>query len=215
MSDATRDNPPPPAATGHRALVEDWPAWVLVALPLLLTPVNYLIEAFDLSSNAVETAVAIGVFVSLRNADKKALLAAGYTRVPSAWWVLLFPGYLWQRASILGDSKRHFWLAIVAFPLTTGLVMVLDPSIRHRFAGQLNCSDVADDVKDLFNGMDLAKAPNPKARSVRQIEETGYDGSVRSCKGVAVLESLGQRNLTFTLSPENGETIIRLRVPPR
>jgi hypothetical protein len=186
----------------------------MVALPLLLTPVNYLIDSLNLSSNSLATVVAIGAFVSLRNADKKAILDAGYSRVPSAWWVLIFPGYLWQRASILGDSKRQFWLAVLAFPLTVGLTMVLDPSIRHRFAGQLTCSDVADDVKDLFNGMDLAKAPNPKARVVHQIEETGYDGSVRSCKGVAMLDGIGSRNLTFTLSPENGQTIIRLRVPP-
>jgi hypothetical protein len=212
MSGTTNDDVISPNTTGNRGLVDDWPAWVLVALPLLLTPVNYVIDGLNLSSNSLSTVVAVGAFVSLRNADKKAILAAGYSRVPSAYWVLLFPGYLWQRASILGDGKRHFWLAVLAFPLTTGLIMVLDPSIRHRFAGQLTCSDVADDVKDLFNGMDLAKAPNPQARAVHQIEETGYDGSVRSCKGVAMLDGIGSRNLTYTLGPENGQTIIRLRV---
>ncbi len=214
MSDETNEPVVSSDTTGNRAFVDDWPAWMLVALSLILTPVNYLIEALSLSTNSLSTVIAVGAFVSLRNADKKAILAAGYSRVPSAWWVLLFPGYLWQRASILGDSKRHFWLAILAFPLTTGLIMVLDPSIRHRFAGQLTCSDVADDVKDIFNGMDLAKAPNPRARSVQQIAETGYDNSIRSCKGVVMLDGGGSRNVTFTLSPENGEMMIRLRVPP-
>jgi len=213
MSNAMNDHGGPPDTIGNRAYVDDWPAGVLVALPLILAPVNYLIESLSLSSNSLETVVAIGAFVSLRNADKRSILAAGYSRAPSAWWVLLFPGYLWQRASILGDSKRHFWFGIAAFPLAVVLIMVMDPSIRHRLSGQLTCSDVADDAKELFNGLDLAKFPHSQARSVGQIEETGYDGSIRSCKGVAMLDDGGSRTVTFTLSPENGQTMIRLRVP--
>jgi hypothetical protein len=48
--------------------------------------------------------------------DDIKLRSAGYKLFP--WYIFLIPVYLWQRATILGQSRAYFWVWIVVFILT-------------------------------------------------------------------------------------------------
>lgn len=214
MSEAWEDRPASlPSGPGNRALVEDWAAWAIATMAIWLAPVSYIVDALDIPSSSLTTVISVGAFASLRRKDIKSMADAGFGKGPSVWWFLLFPGYLWQRATILGDDKRMFWCSVGSIVLAFVLMAAADPSVRHRIAGaRLSCSDVADDVKDIFNDMDFVKRSGIKATSVKRIEETGDDGAVRSCSATAMQGGGYPRELTYTLRIENGQTMIRVVV---
>jgi hypothetical protein len=214
MNEAILPPAGPVTPFGNRGAVSDHYAWMIAGVPIAMVPLDSFIDSLDLSSNSITMALSVGLFASLRRQDVAAMRAAGYERVPSLWWVLLQPGYLWQRAGILGDSRRLFWCSVGAVALAIALAVGLDPSVRHAFTNDLQCADVGDDIVSMVNTIDSMKAAGLSAKSAHALTETGATGSERSCRGYVELTGGGMRTVTYTLTKENGKTTIALRVLP-
>jgi hypothetical protein len=125
MSAALPEAMPLPAR--ERAPSDGW-AWVIAVSPLAIYAIS--IGAFILKapvSTGASTAISIGVYGGLLSADRLVLRKAGVTRLPSQWWVILSPGYLWQRASILKRGRAAFWVMLAAIAATMALQFLVVP----------------------------------------------------------------------------------------
>jgi len=87
-------------------------AWALAALPLasaVLLAVLALLDVID--DMRALSALALLATAALVLADRRRLRRSGMASggMPSAWWFLVPPVYLWRRAVALGRPKAPVW----------------------------------------------------------------------------------------------------------
>ncbi len=93
---------------------EDKYSWIYLGV-MVLTLIAGAIMKVNLGIFAV-----IPYIVVMRM--EKKLASKDGINMPSEWWALLVPVYLWQRLTILKQPRIHFWLWI---GVTVGLCVIL------------------------------------------------------------------------------------------
>ena len=97
---------------------------IIILTPILCILISEVLQFYQIDSS-LGYLVFSASFVYMR-ADASLLRSAGYPKSPSLWWCLLPLGYLWRRSSILGKSKRDFWLGVGALILAIVIGSAVD-----------------------------------------------------------------------------------------
>jgi len=99
--------------------------WISVLIPSIVILIGNLIGA-DLS---ILFPLAF-VFIYL---DRKELAKKGQENPPLVW-ILIFPVYLWKRATLLNGDKNYFWAFFAAPVLALMLGTLLSPTLESTAA---------------------------------------------------------------------------------
>jgi len=187
-----------PLPARERAPSDGW-VWMIAVSPLAIYAIS--IGAFILKapiSTGASTAISIGIYGGLLSADRRLLRRAGLTRLPSQWWVILAPGYLWQRASILKRGRAAFWVMLAAIAATAVLQVLVVPRYANTLltlTGQVSCDIGTPDVLKLFDSLPAVKQAGITARSIEDVQEVANSPAERACKGI-IQGSDGKHYLT-------------------
>lgn len=137
------DITPPPVAADE---IDNKFVWIAVSIPII----GMLIELV-LNRQIAWIYLALNSFILL--ADEYKLKKSGHP-TPKTWWIILIPGYLWIRAKILDQSRKHLyaWTAafLISFPLYVWIERTiledeacpLVTSIIKRMDGDLSCKNL-------------------------------------------------------------------------
>jgi hypothetical protein len=139
-------------------------------------------------------------------------------KVLNAWWFLLAPVYLWQRASYLKKRKTQFWTWIVCF--VAALAFQLSSLSDELFAtGIPECGSryATKEVMKLFNDIDSMIKSNTKAlilKSQREIDATknGDEITSRSCTGTINATDDTDHRIIYKFDKENGQLYIHVQI---
>jgi len=187
-------------------------AWVIAISPLVVyaLSIGAIVLQLPLSTGA-SSAISLGIYVGLMSADRRVLRKAGLTRLPSRWWVVLAPGYLWQRARILGRGRAAFWVMLAGIAATAVLQVAVLPRYANRLftlTGQASCTIGKADVLQLFDGLPAVKQAGITARSIDDVQEVANTPAERACRGI-IHGSDGKHYLTeyYNTTSEQGPYI--------
>jgi hypothetical protein len=174
-------------------------AWIIAVLPLPIYAIS--LGAFILHitlSPSASTVISIGFYAGLMAVDRRALRRAGLTRLPKLWWVILAPGYLWQRASILQRGRAAFWVMLAAIAATLVVQFLVVPRYANTLltlTGQVGCDIGKPDVLKLFDSLPAVKQAGITARSIEDVQKVANSPAERACKGI-IQGSDGKHYLT-------------------
>ncbi len=217
-------SPTLPAATVPSPAGMDGMAWALAAVPLasaVLLAVFALSDAVD--AMRALSALALVASAALVLADRRRLQRSGMAGggMPSAWWFLLPPVYLWRRAAALGRSKAPVW-GWGASTVLAGIVRVLVLAViatQIATAGRLpDCAsrDMAADIKAVFDSLPAAQQAGVRAVSLGGQAEVGQGpGSTpaeRYCTGVMLASDNVEYAIDYSFERRQDEVIIRLQL---
>ena len=185
-------------------------AWALALSPLIALPLGFALALTGLPDNVANYA-SLGLTIGLVTADRQLLLNANYTNPPSRWWILLSPVYLWKRATVLGESRRKFWVFIASivgvFAVAIGMGALGDSSFAVK-----SCAASQQDAIRIFDSMAAVKQARITATSLSDITETGFDNKTRHCSGIITTSAGNKYSLNFDIYIQDNKTYIRERV---
>lgn len=125
-------------AEGKR--IDDRPIWAVVVVLLLIVIIGWI---FKVDLRIISGIVALPLcFI-----DWQKLKADGLP-VPSGWWILFTPVYLWKRAELLKQKKHYVavWMGIVAISTAISLL-----SPRNAALESIACSTVTDILQKQYH----------------------------------------------------------------
>lgn len=213
-----------PSATAQPPAGKDGMAWALAALPLasaVLLAVFALVDAVD--DMRALSALALLASAVLVVADRRRLQRSGLADggVPSAWWFLVPPVYLWRRATALGRSKAPVW-GWVASTVLAGIVrVVMLAVIATRIAAAERLPDCASrdmvaDIKAVFDSLPAAQQAGVKAVSLGSQREVaqgpGSTPAERYCTGTMLASDTVEYAIDYSFERRQDEVIIRLQI---
>lgn len=99
--------------------------------------------------------------------DRRRLGEAGYT-IPSGWWALLVPIYLWKRSSLLGQKQIFAAAWLVAFVAS----LVLSSWGERQTLADSACPVVTQIIQEQLNGSAVCKG----VTIVREVNDGFYVG---------------------------------------
>ena len=206
----------------------DGMAWALAALPLasavLLAVLVLLDVADDMRSLSAVTLLASVAFVL---ADRQRLQRSGVavSGMPSAWWSLVPPAYLWKRAAALGRPRAPFWAwlgsaAAASVIRVAVLVALASQAVEERAAaGRLpDCADrgAVADLRGVFDGLPAARLAGVRAVSLgRQVEVAQGPGAVptvRYCFGTMLATDNAEYAIDYSFERRQEDVIVRLQL---
>ena len=167
----------PPAAAQAPA-GGDGMAWALAALPLASAALLAFLVLLDVVEGMrALTALTLLASAALVLADRQRLRRSGVAAggLPSPWWFLVPPVYLWRRAAALGGSKAPFWAWFAstagASVIRVAVLVALASQVagERAAAGRLpDCADrgVVADVKAVFDSLPAARQDGVRAVSL-------------------------------------------------
>jgi len=213
-----------PSATSQPPAGRDGLAWALAALPLasaVLLAVLALLDVVD--AMPALSALALLASAALVLADRQRLRRSGMASggLPSAWWFLVPPVYLWRRAAALGQSKAPVWGwgASTVLAGVTRVVVLAVIATRIAAAERLpDCTsrDVVADIKAVFDSLPAAQQAGVKAVSLgTQSEVAQGPGSIpteRYCTGVMLASDTVEYAIDYSFERRQDEVIIRLQI---
>ncbi len=223
------DGPALPAAAQAPA-GRDGMAWAIAVLPLasavLLAALVLLDVADGMRPLSALTLLASVAFVL---ADGQRLRRSGVAAggMPSAWWSLVPPVYLWRRAAALGGSKAPFWAwfastaAASAVRVAVLAVLASQAAEERATAERLpDCTDrgVVADVKRVFDGLPAARQAGLTAVSLGGQEEVGQGPgavpTVRYCSGTMLATDDVDYAVDYSFERRQEDVIVRLQIHP-
>ena len=153
-------------------------AWALAILPLasaVLLAALVLLEVAD--GMRALTALTLLASIAFVLADGQRLRRSGVAAggIPSAWWSLLPPIYLWRRAAALGRSKAPFWAWFASTAAASAvrvavLVALASQAADERAAAERlpDCADrgMVTDLRAVFDDLPAAKQDGVRAVSL-------------------------------------------------
>lgn len=203
-------------------------AWALAALPLasavLLAALVLLDVADDMRALSAVTLIASAAFVL---ADRQRLQRSGVAAggMPSAWWSLVPPVYLWRRARALGRPRAPFWAwlgsaAAASVIRVIVLVVLASQAAEERAAaGRLpDCAsrDTAADLKTVFDDLPVARLAGVRAVSLGgQVEVAQGPGTVptvRYCSGTMLATDNEEYAVSYSFERRQEDVIVRLQL---
>lgn len=173
-----------PSAHYMRGEVNNIFVWLVVAVPVAGI-------AIELIANRQLAWVYLVLNVILCSVDAWKLENARRPS-PSAWWCLLIPVYLWQRATLLKQKRIHFWAWIAAFVVSIGIQSIAEHGAMEKSA----CQVVTQIIEENYKG-------GPACKAVR-ITETVADGFYR---GKAVLSNGKEINVAVEKQKDGGISV--------
>lgn len=223
MTEATA----PPAAAQAPA-ERDGMAWALAALPLASAALLAFLVLLDVVEGMrALTALTLLATVALVLADRQRLRRSGVAAggVPSAWWFLVPPVYLWRRATALGGSKAPFWVWFAssagAYVIQIAVLVALASQAagERAAAGRLpDCADpaMAADIKSIFNDLPAARQAGVRAVSLGGQAEVaqgpGPVPTVRYCSGTMLASDTVEYAIDYSFERRQEDVIIRLQL---
>lgn len=206
----------------------DGMAWALAALPLasaaLLAVLVLLEVADDMRALSALTLLASAALVL---ADRQRLRRSGVAAggMPSPWWFLVPPVYLWRRAAALGGSKAPFW---AWFASTAGasvirvavLVALASQAAEERAAAERlpDCADrgAVADLRGVFDGLPATRLAGVKAVSLGGQAEVaqgpGAVPTVRYCSGTMLATDDVEYAVDYSFERRQEDVIIRMQL---
>ena len=199
-------------------------AWALAALPLasaVLLAVLVLVDAVD--DMRALSALALLASAALVVTDRRRLQRSGLANggVPSAWWFLVPPAYLWRRATALGRSKAPVW-GWVASTVLAGMVRVVMLAViatRIAAAERLpDCTsrDMVADIKAVFDSLPAAQQAGVKAVSLGSQREVaqgpGSTPAERYCTGTMLASDTVEYAIDYSFERRQDDVVIRLQL---
>lgn len=208
----------------------DGMAWALAALPLasaaLLAILVLLDVADDMRALSALTLLASVAFVL---ADRQRLRRSGLAAggMPSIWWSLVPPVYLWRRAAALGGSKAPFWAWFASMAAASAVRVAVLAVLASQAAGERataerlpDCADrgVVADVKRVFDGLPAARQAGLTAVSLGGQVEVGQGSdavpTVRYCSGTMLATDDAEYDINYSFERRQDDVIVRLQVRP-
>jgi len=156
-------------------------------------------------------------------ADRQRLRRSGMASggMPSAWWFLLPPVYLWRRAAALGRSKTPVW-GWGASTVLAGIVRVV---VLALIATQIataerlpDCAsrDMVADINAVFDSLPAAQQAGVKAVSLGTQREVaqgpGSTPAERYCTGVMLASDNVEYAIDYSFERRQDEVVIRLQL---
>ena len=203
---------------------KDGMAWALAAVPLasaVLLAVPVLLGAVDAMRVLSEFAVVASA--ALVRADKRRLQRSGAATggMPSAWWFLLPPVYLWRRAVALGRSKAPVWGWLGNSTLAGVIRVVVVAVIATQVATAERLPDCASrnmaaDIRAVFDDLPAARQAGVRAVSLGGQAEVGQGpGSTpaeRYCTGVMLASDSVEYAIDYSFERRQDDVVIRLQL---
>jgi hypothetical protein len=221
------DGTAPPAAAQAPA-GRDGMAWALAALPLATAALLAALVLLDIADDMrALTALTLFVTAAFVLADRQRLRRFGVAAggMPSAWWSLLPPVYLWRRAAALGGSRAPFWAwfasTAAASAVRVAVLAVLASQVAEEraAAGRLpDCAsrDMVADVKAVFDSLSVARQAGVRAVSLGSQREVaqgpGSTPTERYCTGVMLASDTVEYEISYSFERRQDEVIIRLQL---
>ncbi|MCJ2017115.1 DUF4339 domain-containing protein [Methylobacterium sp. E-065] len=175
--------PPPLPASA----VDDTLAWVLVAIPL---GAALLERAMGWTSTSL-WGWPLAVFlanVAVSVLDERRVIRSGVSdrTIRLGAWVWLVPVYLYQRARALKGPRYYVWAWLASFAASLfvgGEAGSLLDGETYLGTGVPACDSRFEirQVRQLFDGLDAAKAAGIASSGVTSARELGAAGEVRTC----------------------------------
>ena len=213
------DDTPAPLAEGRDPL-----GWAIAAAPLAASALTLsLALVIAEAATRFTSLLAIAATAALVVADKRRIAGSRCDKgpLPSTAWFLVPPVYLWKRASVLGFSRRLFWmnLVFVAAGLLLGILATVSIAGRQVEATQLpTCDDPAalNEVVAIFSDMPEARRAGVKGVSLgrpAEIRETAAPkGAPRFCTGSMLASDTHEYALDYSFEWRQGEIIVRIEL---
>ena len=217
-----------PSAAAQAPAEGDGMAWALAALPLASAALLAVLVLLDVADGmraltALTLLASAALVLTDRQRLRRSRVAAG--GMPSAWWFLVPPVYLWRRATALGGSKVPFW---AWFASTAGasvirvavLVALASQAAGERAAaGRLpGCADrdVVADIKGVFDSLPAARQDGVRAVSLGSQAEVGQGPgpvpTVRYCSGTMLASDTVEYAIDYSFERRQEDVIIRLQL---
>lgn len=191
-------------------------AWSFALAPLPIVITFVLLDRSGWDTSSLSVPVNLGIYAGLRQVDVTEIRKAGDFRVPSRWWISMPPGYLWQRATFLGQPRTQFWVHIAAILVAAGIGVVANPTLLSYVTGRpvlASCGEATSTVISLFNGMDAVKRASVVGVSLDGVRETSLTDAERSCAASIVDKSGKRYNAQYTVSfTDKGQNYVQLSV---
>jgi len=198
------------------ARLNDLYAWLFVISPVAFYLLSLAVGGATSGNSGINTGLSIGVYAGLRAADKAEILKSGRTpaQVPGFGWVLLSPGYLWRRATLLGESRNKFWIMIAVFIATVAVAVGTNGDFLdalHGGNGQLSCRAGQADALRIFNTIDAVKKAGIEGASIADVTETTSTPEKRSCHAVITAKDAKQYPVDFQITKSGSDTMIAIQ----
>jgi len=145
--------------------------------------------------------------------------------LPSAWWFLVAPVYLWRRATALGASRAPVWVWLastaVAFVISIAVLGVIaSQAAQERAAAERlpDCAsrDMTADIKAAFDSLPVARQAEVKAVSLGSQREVaqgpGATPTERYCTGVMLASDTVEYAIDYSFERRQEDIIIRLQL---
>lgn len=217
-----------PLAAAQAPAGGDGMPWALAALPLASATLLAVLVLLDVAdSMRALTALTLFASAALVLADRQRLRRSGVAAsgMPSPWWFLVPPIYLWRRAAALGGSRAPFWAWFAstagAFVIRVAVLVALasqaagERAVAARLPG---CADraMAADVKTVFDDMPAAKQDGVRAVSLGGQAEVaqgpGAVPTVRYCSGTMLATDTVEYAIDYSFERRQEDVIIRLQL---
>ena len=206
----------------------DGTAWALAALPLASAALLAVLVLLDVVEGMrALTALTLLASAALVLADRQRLRRSGVAAVsmPSAWWCLVPPVYLWRRAAALGGSKAPFWAWFASTAGASVIRVAVLVALASQAAGEHaaavrlpGCADraMAADVKAVFDSLPAARQDGVRAVSLGGQAEVGQGPGavpkVRYCSGTMLASDTVEYAIDYSFERRQEDVIIRLQL---
>ena len=206
----------------------DGTAWALAALPLASAALLAVLVLLDVVEGMrALTALTLLASAALVLADRQRLRRSGVAAggMPSAWWCLVPPVYLWRRATALGGSKAPFWAWFASTAGASVIRVAVLVALASQAAGERaaatrlpDCADraMAADVKGVFDSLPAARQDGVRAVSLGGQAEVaqgpGAVPTVRYCSGTMLATDTVEYAIAYSFERRQEDVIIRLQL---
>lgn len=217
-----------PAPAARTASGGEVLAWTLAAVPLATTVLRMLAAALDVAGNGRWlSALALLASLLIVKADRRRLLQSGAAApgsLPSAWWCLVPPVYLWRRATCLGRPRLPAWgwlgSAALAFVLSLAVLAAAAPGSEPQTGAMVlpDCTGpgAAADVERTFTSLPAARSAGVAGVSVTEQEETGQGPgrapNIRYCSALVLGSDNHEYEVDYSLELRPDGAVIRLQL---
>ena len=217
----------PPAAARAPAGA-DGTAWALAALPLASAALLAVLVLLDVVEGMrALTGLTLLASAALVLADRQRVRRSGVATggMPTAWWCLVPPVYLWRRAAALGGSKAPFWAWFASTAGAAVIRVAVLVALASQAAGERaavarlpDCADraMAADIKGVFDGLPAARQDGVRAVSLGGQAEVGQGPgavpTVRYCSGTMLATDTVEYAIDYSFERRQEDVIIRLQL---
>ena len=219
------------AQAGRASEAGEGLAWALAASPLavaLLLMALFLLGVVD-DARALSV-LSLAASAALVVADRRGLTRSGRAAdgaLPSVWWFLVPPVYLWRRATCLGRSRAQAWAwaacAALAFAIRVAVLVAAASDLAGAREASMRlpgCADrdVAADVRGVFDDLPAARQDGVRAVSLGAQAEVGQGPGavplVRYCSGTMLATDDVEYDVDYSFERRREDVIVRLQIRP-